>query len=282
MGGRIRRCKSAFFGREVEDWCVDVMPFLSSLLDRPWFVSGDLKSATDLLHTDIMALACDELVSQFSLDEEDEQLLRGYSYQARYYKRMGGQVVPLTNCGCRTPCRHFQRQAGGFNMGSDVSFPVLCATSLAIIMDSHGDLDRVNWIIDPYKFVEYVSSWCKGGFNGDDTVIVGVSGIENRWKNAVEKVNGVAEMSKSPLSSDFFTVNSVLFSWDGCRLSRVLTVHPGKLVSVLGGSAKAPDRHWVELLRCDRKTSRNLSIDLAMRNWLPVQLGGTGLKKKKN
>jgi len=166
-------------------------------------------------------------------------------------------------------------------MGSDVSFPVLCATSLAIIMDSHGDLDRANRIVDPRKFAEYVSSWCKGGFNGDDTVIVGVSGIENRWKNAVEKVNGVAEMSKSPLSSDFFTVNSVLFSWDGRRLSRVLTVHPGKLVSVLGGSAKAPDRHWVELLRCDQKTSRNLSIDLAMRNWLPVQLGGTGLKKKK-
>jgi len=226
-------------------------------------------------------LACDELVGQFSLDEEDEQLLRGYSYQARYYKRMGGQVFPLTNCACLGPCRHFQRQAGGFNMGSDVSFPVLCATSLAIIMDSHGDLDEAIRIVDQAKFIEYVSGWCKGGFNGDDTVIVGASGIEKRWKNAVEKVNGVAEMSKSPLSSEFLTVNSALFHWDGRRLSRRLTVHPGKLVSVLGGSAKSPDRHWVELLRCDQKTSRNLSVDLAMRNWLPVQLGGTGLVKKK-
>jgi len=283
MGGRIRRFKSSVFGREIEGWCEDVSPFIRGILGSLKFVSGDLKSATDLLHTDIMALACDELVDQFALNEEDEELLRGYSYKARYYKRVGGKVVPLTNCTCLGPCRHFQSQCGGFNMGSDVSFPVLCATSLAIIMDSHGDLNKAINIVDGRKFIEYVSSWCKGGFNGDDTVIVGVSGIENKWKSAVEKVNGVAEMSKSPLSDEYLTINSALFRWDSVlgRLSRVLTVHPGKLVSVLGGAAKSPDRHWVELLKCEPLTSRNLSIDLAMRNWLPVQLGGTGLVKKK-
>jgi len=61
------------------------------------------------------------------------------------------------------------------------------------------------------------------------------------------------------------------------KIQRCLTIHPGKLVSVLGGSAKAPDRHWTELVRCPPQLGVRLGVDLAMRPEIPVQLGGTGL-----
>jgi hypothetical protein len=292
MGNRIRKFSSSVFGRDIEDWAKDVQPYLSTILN-PVFISGDLKSATDLLHSMIMEIACDELVKEFNLSTEDEELLRGYSYRAVYYKRdikLG--AVPICEGGCRSICRdpeHWVRQKGGFNMGSDPSFPVLCATTLAIIMDTHGDLDKaveialgkrgnLNGSLE--RFVDFVSKWNKGGFNGDDSVVIGEDEeAAQRWKRSVEKVNGCPEMSKSPMSRDYLTVNSALFAYvkKDRSLQRVSTIHPGKLVSVLSGGAKAPDRHWVELLRCPESVAKSLSIDLAMRNWVPSALGGTGL-----
>jgi len=281
MGKRIRRFKSSIFGREIEEWVTDVSPYIRSLEGDQLFVSGDLKSATDLLNGQIMKIACDELVSQFNLDNEEEDLLRGYSYQARYYKRAGLEVEKIVCCGCHQPfrCEHFVTQQGGINMGSDPSFPVLCATSLAIIMDAHGDLEYANRIVDSKKFIEFVSSWDKGGFNGDDIVAIGLQGIEEKWKSSVECCNGEPEMSKSPLSPIYATVNSALFEWNDLRgtLERVVTVHPGKVHSVLSGAAKSPDRHWQELLKCPQDWSRKLALDVAMRPQIPTQLGGTGL-----
>jgi hypothetical protein len=287
MGKRIRKFKSSVFGREIEEWIQDVMPWLQELDDPesgeiPQFVSGDLASATDLLHRLVAEICCDELVEQFQLDVDDELLLRSYTYDAHYYKRdpkLGS--VPICHSGCRSICTnpdHRIVQKGGFNMGSDASFPILCACSLAIIMNAHGDLDEAVKIVHQKKFIDYVKNWCKGGFNGDDTALIGGYGIEKKWKESVESLNGVPEMSKSPLSYEYMTINSALFHYDGHTIKRVMTVHPGKLVSVLSGGAKAPDRHWKELLECSQDVAGPLSIGLAMRTWLPIQLGGTGLR----
>jgi hypothetical protein len=160
-------------------------------------------------------------------------------------------------------------------------------------MDTHGDLDKavsialgkrghINGSLE--QFVDFVKKWNKGGFNGDDSVVLGENeSYAERWKRSVEKVNGCPEMSKSPMSQDYLTVNSALFKYvkENRTLQRVSTIHPGKLVSVLSGGAKAPDRHWVELLRCPESVARSLSIDLAMRNWVPSALGGTGLSSSR-
>jgi len=281
MGKRLRGFKSAIFGREVEDWVADVEENIlrHAASDDFTFVSGDLKSATDLLHRDIARIFCDELVNQFDLDEDQSELLRGYTYQARYYERRYLSVVKVRACGCFDPekCDHFLEQVGGWNMASDVSFPILCGASMYILITAAGRMDEFLAIVDEEKRKEWLTAFDEGGFNGDDVALWGPKEREKSWLEAVVSINGVPEPAKSPSNPVYFTVNSRLFALKNGKVGPMRSVHPGKLVHILGGAPSSPDAHWVDLLNCRPKWRRELGVDLVLRPRIPVQLGGVGL-----
>lgn len=285
LGSKLKQCKSSVFGRDVEAWVVDVIENI--LRQRGKFAdfvfcSGDLKSATNLLHRMIAVIFCDELVDQFELTPSDEELLRGYTYDAVYHERHNRDVHPVRACGCLhfPACGHRLKQKGGWNMGSDISFPILCAASLYSLVKAQGQLEYACSIVDPRKFWEFLRDFDGGGFNGDDQICWGPRSVVDRWLEAVESINGVPEPSKSPVNSEYFTINSRLFKLSGEEVKAVQTVHPGKLYSVLRGSVAAPDRHWLDLINCPKPWRKELGVDMALRPQIPVQMGGSGLKRQ--
>jgi len=282
MGNRLRKFKSSIFGREIEDWVEDVIDNVrmcyESYGEDFLFCSGDLKDATNLLHNMIAQIFCEQIKTEFDLDEEDAEALDGYTYRARYYRRQGPFVKKVRACGCLNSdrCDHFLEQVGGWNMGSDISFPILCASTLYCLIKSSGRMEDFLKIVNHKEQKEWLENFDEGGFNGDD-VICWPRGGPRKWMEAVYEINGVPEPAKSPCSRSFLTVNSRLFKFDGRDLKAVRTIHPGKLVSVLGGDACSPDTHWKDLALSCPEYRVNLSIDLALRPTLPRALGGIGL-----
>jgi len=167
-------------------------------------------------------------------------------------------------------------------MGSDISFPILCASSFYSLVCARGKLEEACSIVDEGKFLSWCQNFSGGGFNGDDQVCWGDRSVVDRWLKAVKSINGCPEPSKSPVNREYLTINSRLFKMVGEEVKAVQTVHPGKLYSVLRGSVAAPDRHWLDLINCPAPWRAALGVDMALRPSVPIQMGGTGLKRETN
>jgi hypothetical protein len=292
MGRIVRLLPQAIFGRSVEEWIGDlnVVP-----QDDAYWVSGDLKSATDLFDNcfgdDAIDLIVDAGIMPSVDREEMRREMRGFFTHAEYWSKDRVFGVWLD---------HLGTQVRGQSMASDFSFPILCVMSICICIETIG-LTGLFIDADDQPITQPVKKdgkWVAGdsvdvliqdrrlrrfGFNGDDVAIhvQGRSGAK-RWGDAVVATGGEPVYAKSPLSREYVTVNSELWEYSSIKgFTQVPLVLPAMLLHLQTEAHKVPDRKWFSLFT-DRVISRtflthHLAMDQVLMPEMPRSWGGLGL-----
>lgn len=160
------------------------------------YLSGDYKSATDLLHPDLSAIASFEIGQWLCLDD---------IYQRLY-------VDGLVNSQVENPRDHLEPvvpQRWGQLMGSPLSFPILCLVNAAIN----------RYFLEMSYGRSFSLEECPMAINGDDIVMRCKIDSYEAWKMIVDDAGLVPSIGKNYVSRDFFVINSTYYRHKGTTLT---------------------------------------------------------------
>nr|AQM49945.1 replicase [Agaricus bisporus virus 15] len=254
MFSRLRNCRWMVSGKTVDSWVASI-----GSIEADWFCSGDGKACTDYFDSDY----CDEVLNFFAeVFDLDLEELQSFTTQA---------VIEVNG--------RFILQRRGQLMGSDFSFPILCL--LSFFAHLIGE-DKVKvWLKLNDQDLEYViREYGNCGVNGDDIVSWGDSRSSSRWLHGFNIIGGVANAAKSPMSREYFTINSQLWRRKGKDLVKIRSVLPAMLLGICGKAHLAPDESWADLLSSpllSRDALARSQLDLVLLPELPRSLGGLGI-----
>lgn len=277
------------------------------------FVSGDYSAATDRLSLNATKVVFDALLSHVAIDPELESRLRlGLTGAVLDYSRTLEQFrkkIPETLFeSIRVPDRIWQNN--GQLMGNILSFPILCIVNLAGYLEAfEGSGGPVGDIIRRAHVRGYLT---KEDFdalpvlvNGDDILFQAQPLQYQRWREIISNYGFKLSVGKNYYSSEFFTINSELytvdgfltrpwwggFSTDAMRIRQELRFETG--VDVLSADMRlvlppiqlflresVPLAIWPRVNRLWLEHQRDLGLLSAYKglNWfLPQPLGGIGL-----
>jgi len=154
------------------------------------FLSGDYKSATNLLHPQL-SLACVREICRCG--EFDDTLCRLYEECL-----VGSDIV--SEDGSET------KQVWGQLMGSPLSFPILCIVNAA--------LNR--YYLELTHGRSFLLRECPMLINGDDVVLRAPGGSYDLWKMIVDDGGLVPSVGKNYLHRDFCIINSTYYEYREC------------------------------------------------------------------
>lgn len=150
-------------------------------------LSGDYKSATDLLHPDLSVEAVDAICDVMDWDYEIRQLYKLGLVGAEIKKSDGTTV----------------KQVWGQLMGSPLSFPILCIVNAAL---QRSFLELSDYKVNKYKLCD-----CPFLVNGDDVAARICTNHYSFWKKMVDDAGLVPSVGKNYLSTDFVIINSTCY-----------------------------------------------------------------------
>lgn len=241
MFQRIRGCAWMIGGRSVADWVAATSPKYKEGL---FWLSGDLKAATDMLDGDFMREVCRWFADTAYPDFPDAYRRMTESCTDAFF----GDVVG--DLGIKWAIA-MGRQTRGQLMACDFSFPVLCLIGFLIGIDTVGLLDEFHYLAISATDKHFASSVrkCKRfGVNGDDFVTRVKRDEAPRWLDAVAVTGGVPEPAKSPFDRTYFTVNSELWKCDQEGTRAMPTLLPAMLMHLHGQTEHKPmDSKWLTL-----------------------------------
>jgi hypothetical protein len=198
VGSAFRRFPFSIFGRSVGEWLKDCG---ESLSDSVWVCSGDLEAATDNIDSAFGDLAIDLICAAANLSDHADTI-KGFTTR------------------CVFPNELTQRR--GQMMGSVISFPLLCMTSLLGCLYTRPGSIEFLMNNPPKSNFYFLKRFKECGINGDDTVTWGKErGVGERWSEGVEAFGGVVSRGKTLLNQKFFTVNSELWTKSGTKVPAV-------------------------------------------------------------
>jgi hypothetical protein len=163
-------------------------------------VSGDYKSATDNLPTEVAEAALDVILAHsVSVPESIKRYARAILRPRMFSVDQGLEFVPSV----------------GQMMGSLLSFPLLCLQNYLAFRWARASVpSRLPLLI-----------------NGDDILFQSDECFARHWMDVVASVGLEVERSKTSVSDSFGSLNSTLFRWRGEFLRVVPTVRMGMLRS---------------------------------------------------
>nr|AQM49944.1 replicase [Agaricus bisporus virus 14] len=255
MFSRLRKCKWMVSGKTVDAWVESIGD-----MDGEWFCSGDGKACTDYFDSDYCDVVLNYLAKTFDLSLEELQ-----SFTTHAVIEVNGRFI---------------LQQRGQLMGSDFSFPILCLLSLFAHLIGEDLVDI--WIERPDRELYLtVLDYHGCGVNGDDIVSWGDSSSPSRWLRGFNVIGGVANSAKSPVSREYFTINSQLWrrAKNESRPHKIGAILPAMLLGICGKAHLAPDESWADLLSSPLLTPESIKrsqIDLVLLPDLPRSLGGLG------
>jgi hypothetical protein len=150
------------------------------------YLSGDYKSATDLLHPDLSALAVVTIAERLCLSEDITRLYLDGLVDSRVKCPRSGQMFP---------------QRWGQLMGSPLSFPILCLVNAAV--------NRYFLEMSCGKILKLED--CPMTINGDDIVMRVQERDYGMWKMVVDDAGLVPSIGKNYLSRTFIVINSTFY-----------------------------------------------------------------------
>jgi hypothetical protein len=161
-------------------------------------VSGDYKSATDNLPTEVAEAALDVILAHSSsVPESIKRYAKAILRPRMFSVDQRLEFVPSV----------------GQMMGSLLSFPLLCLQNyLAFRWARMSCTRRLPLLI-----------------NGDDILFQSSEAFASRWMDVVASVGLEVERTKTSISESFGSLNSTLFRWSGEFLHVVPTVRMGML-----------------------------------------------------
>jgi len=260
---RLRKFTAMIAGRESDDWAADVAP--SELPPGHVFVSGDLKSATTLFSGDFANAVVDELAVAVGLSSSEVAEIKG-----------GLTSAQLVEKGVDTegnPTWEFLgHQVSGQNLGADLSFPILCMITYVIGCETHGVIPSLMALSDK-KFYFKTLELDLFGVNGDDFITWGKEGeVSKEWMEAVKATSGEPEPTKSPVNSQYWTVNSTLYRFK----ERIPFLSPALCLN-LCESYKVPQASWLRQFEFPSLDSTRLGVGHFLFGDVPCQIGGLGI-----
>jgi len=212
------------------------------------FLSGDYKSATDLLHPDLCLAAVDTICFELGWSDSIRDIFRNGLVGADIH---GSSKV---------------RQEWGQLMGSPMSFPILCIVNAAV---NRFYYEMVNGVLLPKMS-------CKGGIfsldlqsagiklketpmlvNGDDIVLRAPDTQYTLWNMMVNDCGLVPSIGKNYLSKDFAVINSTYYEFMDCEVGNFCelestqqfqelgTLNTGLLYPDLGGKFHKVNGRWL-------------------------------------
>jgi len=161
--------------------------FREPLRDGQFYVSGDYKAATNLIHGALSATVAEEISRICEIPDEYAKLF----------------LVALTGHQIEFGPEFSKKQMNGQLMGSPVSFPVLCIINAALTRDSQeisGDIP-IGTSLDDFPCL----------INGDDVVFPSTDQGYEIWKGVTSCGGLVPSLGKNFTSPKFLVMNSVMF-----------------------------------------------------------------------
>jgi hypothetical protein len=260
MFNRIRKYGFMVAGKEVRDWASDNAHFSARDPSDLVFLSSDFEKATTLF-SGVFAEDVVEVLAEcvgLSPDEVDE-ILSGLTRAVFVEHNEEGDLVEIG------------RQVRGQNLGSDLSFPILCLVTTIVAIETLGETEVFLDMKTP-AFREALKNEQRFGVNGDDLALrVGRDKVP-RWIEAGECVGGRVCVAKSPLNAMFWTMNSQLFYFG----EAVPFVSPALCLN-LCERLKTPQKSWIDQFALTSDVFRK-KIGLAhiVLGDVPRSLGGLG------
>jgi len=153
-----------------------------------FYVSGDYRAATNLVHGELSNTVAEEVSRICGIPAQ---------YAALFRKALTGHQVDCAP-------EFSKPQRNGQLMGSPVSFPVLCIINAALTRDSQeisGDLP-FGTSLDDFPCL----------INGDDVVFPSTAQGYQIWKGVTSCGGLVPSVGKNFTSRDFLVMNSVMFN----------------------------------------------------------------------
>jgi len=161
-------------------------------------VSGDYKSATDNLPTEVAEAALDVILAHaVCVPDSIKRYAKAILRPRMFSVEQGLSFVPSV----------------GQMMGSLLSFPLLCLQNYLAFRWARASCARRLPLL----------------INGDDILFQSDVEFSRRWMNVVAMVGLEVERSKTSVSEEFGSLNSTLFRWQGRHLRVVPTVRMGML-----------------------------------------------------
>jgi hypothetical protein len=181
------------------------------------YLSGDYKSATDLLHPDLSIAAVEAISQSCGFSDRLEKLFRESLVGSTIHHEYPGKKISVN-------------QVWGQLMGSPLSFPILCLVNVAI----QAYFQEITGITPRCRLSE-------GRFivNGDDVASVIFEKDYAAWKGMVADAGLKPSVGKNYLSKEFVNINSTPYcpertvDWFGqetLQFSRVPFVNLGLLL----------------------------------------------------
>lgn len=156
---------------------------LGRLRQGNFFVSGDYKSATDLLNPKLSRLACRVIAENGGWHE---------SWKDLFVRSLTGHRFSTED------------QAWGQLMGSPTSFPILCVVNAAV----------TRLALERWKGMRLSLTQCEMLVNGDDIAFKTNDVGYDIWKSYVKCAGLIPSMGKNFCSPDFVVLNTTMFSYD--------------------------------------------------------------------
>lgn len=247
---------------------------LSSPEELRLFVSGDYKSATDLLDISLTKMIFEELLSKSDIGQMDKMVLRSVLYEQNLYWG-------------NPPHREFKgRQVNGQLMGSILSFPILCLANLVCYWAS---LERYLGHSVPLERLPVL-------INGDDILFKTNERHYQIWLTEIDRVGFRLSVGKNYVHPRYLTVNSTMFSYVDGSFKEVPYLNNGLLtgISKLGpmkqeltfqqiaekvfsGSSNHP---FVQsrFIYYQKERINAITLEGKYNLFLPVYLGGIGIR----
>nr|UZA97546.1 RNA-dependent RNA polymerase [Lentinula edodes ourmia-like virus 1] len=270
LASGFKKLPCSVFGREVDEWWNDVKEVMTGM--EGMYVSGDLDSATDFFDGRLTNALIDELACLDGISEHDIRELKAFTTEAQLQFGSGRKKFLI-------------RQTRGQLMGSVISFPLLCILNLTAYLYTKPD----KWLhrfLNPKKAggkasVRMLQKLREVGVNGDDVAFKGNGLTIAKWLEGVDAIGGIVSRGKTLVNEKFFTINSMLRSDEGH-----VSVLRASLVTAMTDADRqvSAERSWKEYLSLPNSDNveQVFEVSRRMKVGLPVQLGGTGLRKKMN
>lgn len=246
----------------------DLGAYMAEWPRREYFVSGDYKSATDLLNVNASRYVLEQICMRWhvpiKLAEAAMLTLSGTTLQYPVDVTLAEESVVQTN---------------GQLMGSPLSFPLLCIINLSTWLQATSDRrcrGRLPVIYDAL-------------INGDDIGFPASRKEYERWKTAANSVGFQLSLGKSYLSREIALINSQLYTYPLFKRVGYLNLKLCKGSSLKAGHSDAWDYQVGRAvnLMCELSPWTIPFIPMAMKsatnflpgsNWyLPVECGGCGV-----
>lgn len=276
MARRIRMCRWSVFGRSVEEWLAQNPGFLDLKLGEE-FVSGDLKSATDLFCPELADAVLEELASRHGLSAEDLTQMKSFTTHAAFVKKFKGNWI-----------FDFMQKRGQL-MGSVLSFPILCIVSFCCGIwktEAHEAIDRVQREASAENAVSWLRRFLLDfggvGINGDD-IVFKATDDGAAWEDGVEAAGGETSRGKSLKSRHSFTVNSELWTDLDGHWKPPSALRPSIVCRLADDTRRVPAHAWVEFERCSlvgMRLKHYLDMERILKVNLPRAWGGLNLVRR--